>query len=189
MTENTLKLRWYQYSLRTLLLLVAAVSVVLACLTSCLRPRLEFRKAAGPICEMGGHVKGNPNLGAAGITSVDLSHTPLTDADLGRVKEHLETLPNLKGLWLGYTQITDAGLEHLRRLTEVEWLWLDGTHITDAEREHLERLLGARLCRRLQTEVHLHDVSPDDCGAWRPGSSAADDAQLGHRGKVNLARE
>jgi hypothetical protein len=189
MTENTFKRRWHQYSLRTLLLLVAAVSVVLACLTSYLRPRLEFRKAAGPIREMGGHVEGDSSLGAAGITSVVLSHTPLTDADLGRVKEHLETLPNLKELWLGYTQITDAGLVHLRRLTEVEWLWLDGTHITDAEREHHERLLGARLCRRLQTEVHLRDVSPDDFGAQQPGSSAADDARLAHQGKVNLAME
>ena len=189
MTENTLKRRWHQYSLRTLLLLVAAVSVVLACLTSCLRPRLEFRKAAGPICEMGGHVEGDPGRGIAGITSVDLSHTPLTDADLGRVKEHLETLPNLKELWLGYTQITDAGLEHLRRFTEVEWLWLDGTHVTDAERVRLNRTLGTRLCRRLQTEVHLHDVSPDDCGVRRPGSSAVDDTQLAHRGKANLARE
>ena len=53
--------------------------------------------------------------------------------------EHLKGLTQLRTLNLHGTQVTDAGLERLKGLTQLQELYLDGTQVTDAG---LERLKG-----------------------------------------------
>ena len=45
---------------------------------------------------------------------------------------HLKDLTKLQGLWLGDTDVTDAGLEHLKDLTKLQKLSFTGTQVTDA---------------------------------------------------------
>ena len=52
---------------------------------------------------------------------------------------HLKRLTNLTALYLGYTQITDAGLIHLQELPKLESLDLRMTKVTDAGLVHLDR--------------------------------------------------
>ncbi len=69
---------------------------------------------------------------------LDLASSHATDADLER---HLKGRKNLTELWLGLTDITDAGLAQLKGITSLKLLTLDGDiHITDAGLEHLKGL-------------------------------------------------
>src|SRR5262245_9991754 len=69
-------------------------------------------------------------VGAEGfdrIKSVNLSRSPVTDADL----VHLRELPNLQTLFLSDTEIGELGLQNVGRLPELETLAINGTRITD----------------------------------------------------------
>ncbi|MFP6610941.1 MAG: hypothetical protein VB835_01430, partial [Pirellulales bacterium] len=80
----------------------------------------------------------------AAIT-VRLGFSKITDAGL----EHLKGLTELKELLLYNTKITDAGLEHLKGLTNLELLIIRHTQVTDAGLEHLKGL----------TELEVLDLS------------------------------
>lgn len=60
------------------------------------------------------------------LTYLDLSHVPITDADLPR----LAGLTRLRVLYLAHTSITDAGLASLRSLDNLYELDLTGTAVT-----------------------------------------------------------
>ena len=69
---------------------------------------------------------------------LDLVASHATDADLER---YLKGRANLTDLWLGGTDITDAGLVQLKGITSLKLLTLDSDmHITDAGLEHLKGL-------------------------------------------------
>ena len=69
---------------------------------------------------------------------LDLTASHATDADLER---YLKGRANLTDLWLGGTDITDAGLAQLKGITSLKLLTLDGDiHISDAGLEHLKGL-------------------------------------------------
>jgi hypothetical protein len=70
------------------------------------------------------------------IVLIDLAGPQVTDAGL----VYLERLTQLRGLILNRTQVTDAGLKHLKVLTRLQVLSLNYTQITDAGLEHLEGL-------------------------------------------------
>jgi len=137
------KRRWYQYSLRTLFVVMTMV----ACFCSWYayemneaakrRAAIEEIKTIGgmvfyydadiyPVMPAGGEppdwysllrqLHGDEHLGNA--ISVFLDGTQITDADL----IHLKGLTELEGLYLHGTQITDAGLVHLRDLPRLEVL-------------------------------------------------------------------
>jgi hypothetical protein len=74
--------------------------------------------------------------GLSNLRGLSIGGTPITDAGL----VHLEELPKLEALSLSTTHVTDAGMKHLRKMTELEGLWLDGTQVTDAGLEHLGEL-------------------------------------------------
>jgi len=67
---------------------------------------------------------------------VRLGYSKITDAGL----EHLKGLTELKELFLNNTDITDAGLVHLKGLTNLEMLIIRKTRITDAGLVHLKGL-------------------------------------------------
>ena len=97
-----------------------------------------------------------PLTALAGLQSLDLGRTQITDAGLA----HLSALTGLQFLNLMDTQITDAGLAHLSALTGLQELYLGGTQITDAGLAHLSALTG------LQT-LYLGGTQITDAGEKR----------------------
>jgi hypothetical protein len=162
------KLRWFQYSLRSLFLLTLLVAIGKSWLTVTMRNQRKEKAAAEAIEKAGGAVKTEPTwLGEVlrdgslvRVTDVSFSGEPITDAILVplegltqlRVLElggtnitdaglvHLRELSGLDTLGLGSTNVTDAGLVYLRRLSEIQVLWLENTKVTDAGLVHLQGL-------------------------------------------------
>ena len=145
--------RWFQYSLRTLLVLVTVLCVWLAVTAN--RARKQ-REAVAAIEAVGGVVyyeyqtkSGQKPPGPkwlreligdeyfVSVVLVDFNETQVTDAGL----MHLKGLTKLELLYLNRTQITDAGLEHLKGLTNLEDLWLNGTQVTDEGVKKLQQAL------------------------------------------------
>jgi hypothetical protein len=172
--------RTLQFNLRTLLLFVVVVSVPLGWFAWQMQKARRQREAVEAIVGMGGLVYydcgnettalepptprllqrflgddffwdvdsvscididfGNQELvhvkGLSRLRGLSLGGTPITDAGL----EHLKGLTKLEALSLSRTHVTDAGMKHLREMTELKGLWLDGTQVTDAGLEHLREL-------------------------------------------------
>jgi hypothetical protein len=152
------KRRWFQYSLRTLLLVMLLASIG----TSWLAYRAtRQRDAVAAILRAGGGVIYSYEYDAAGkivsdpeppapewlrnvlgidyfsrVTDVHLAGDSITDTDL----EVLECLPGLRTLIVAGPGVTDAGLVHLSRLRRLEQLQLGGAGITDAGLIHLHPL-------------------------------------------------
>jgi len=151
MTAPTPKRRWYQYRLRTLVVLMLLASIGM----SWVAVRMErARRQQAALAELG---KSGPMLwitegaaprGLAWLESVlgegfftrvielRIVHRKTTDADL----ERLRGLRDLRLLFLDSPGISDAGLAHLEGLPRLQTLWLYGAPITDAGLEHLTRV-------------------------------------------------
>jgi len=145
--------RWYQFRLRTLVMVM-----LLACLGSGwlgrkVHHRLQQWRAVLAFQEMGAEfifldydtygpldilvdrVVGDEILAECGAVLLgDNQH--VTDANLATIRE----ITTLSHLDLSRTAITDAGLEHLEGLTELRTLKLEGTRVTDAGLGHLKGL-------------------------------------------------
>ena len=153
------KLHWFQYSLRSLFLLVFLVSLGMSWVAVKMKTAREQKEAVEEIKKLGGYVqydyeseqlrKRLPIAGPPGpvwlrnllgedffatVVGVMFTSTSATDAGLA----HLTGLTQLEWLTLGGTKVTDAGLEHLRALTQLQELALEDTKITDAGLEHLK---------------------------------------------------
>ena len=131
------KLRWFQFSLRTLLVVVTLCAIPCSWLAVRMREaekkqaKREKRlaaedKVAKPIRDLGGRVWFKPGCVPNGDL-VDLTDSQVTDAAL----EHIKWWPEIKVLTLDQTQVTDAGLKHVRGLTQVERLSVE--EVRDAE--------------------------------------------------------
>jgi hypothetical protein len=175
------KLRWFQYSLRSLLLLVLLVSLGMSWVAVRMKRAREQEQAVEEIAKVGGEVQydyqdpqfrtsGDPfaesdppgpawlrnvlgqNFFAA-VVAVDFRRSSVNDAGLG----HVERLMQLQTLDLSGAQITDAGLQHLKGLTQLKTLFLSGRKVTDAGLEHLRGLT------QLQ-QLNLYDTQVTDAG-------------------------
>jgi hypothetical protein len=155
------KRRWFQFSLRMLLVLVLIVSVPLGWLDVKRRQARDRRQTLAAIKKLGGigdydcHVdaSGKPiHHGPAWLRKLygdDLFDTvsmlrlwgPQTTDD---ALIHVRALPELQRLDLRETAITDAGMAHLQGLTQLQWLPLEGTQVTDAGLVHLRGLTRLR---------------------------------------------
>jgi len=155
------KRRWYQFSLRTLLVFMLVCGAGLGWLAMKMQRARKQREAVEVVLKAGGTVFYDYQLDETGawirgaqptapvwlrkslgddffyeVIEVYLIDTQVTDAGL----EHLKDLPNLQTLLLNDTQVTDAGLEHLKKLPNVECLGLGGTQVSDAGLGHLNGL-------------------------------------------------
>jgi hypothetical protein len=153
------KLRWYQYKLSSLFVLMTLVALAGSWYANEMFKATERRKAIAEIEKLGGGVwyydasdphfyggeppawfswlrrlHGDEHLGNA--VSIWLANPPVTDAGL----VHLKGLTKLESLYLFHTQVTDTGLQHLKELTNLKALSLTDTQITDAGLVHLKDL-------------------------------------------------
>ena len=143
------KRRWYQFSLRTLLAVMALASVASAWLA---HERNEVRRRAEIIAtieKLGGFVMcderrpfrprwlgpllGDKSPGEVAVVSLE---NDITDADMYL----LDGLTEVEGLYLDNCRITDAGLARLSGLTKLRMVDLYHTRITDAGLIHLAGL-------------------------------------------------
>lgn len=144
------KRRWYQFSLRAMLVVLTFLCFPLGWLAY-ERNVVRRRDAAVAASKtLGGRLEFDPSehsrpawlrplLGddAAGeAVSASFTGTKVTDEDLAYVAR----LKRLKVLYLCDTQVTDAGLAHLSGLTKLEELVLRQTQVTDAGLVHLAGL-------------------------------------------------
>ncbi|MGE3405603.1 MAG: leucine-rich repeat domain-containing protein [Pirellulales bacterium] len=152
--------RWYQFSVRTLLLSITAISIALAIQVAfVVVPARKYREAIAWVDRLGGRkhfVYLRPPLYSRNLTILDLSHTEVTDDALF----HLDALrymsfldlnhtpvngvglrscdqPSLTGLDLDHTNVDDRGLAHLPSSVGLTFLDLSHTKITDAGLAHL----------------------------------------------------
>ncbi len=168
----SLLFRWrFQFSLRSLLVLVLVVAIPCSWLAEEMRHGVV---EAMEIKTLGGQVEydyelqdfGNPSARAdppgpawlsnllgvnpfATVVRVRLESASVTDASL----KHLKGLTQLQALSLAGTKVTDTGLEHLRGLTELKALNLVGTQVTDAGLEHLRGLTRLQSLYLASTQV------------------------------------
>jgi hypothetical protein len=183
------KRRWFQFSLRSLLILVMLVSIVCSWGTVRLRRALKRNAAVQTIKEFGGRVfydyqfdrerqlqsgaeAREPNwerrlLGEPAVENVygvwfmagNGGPTRVTDADL----ERIAVLTEVRSLVLHRcSQVTDAGVAYLAQFKELELLYLTGTRITDAGLKTLEGLSKLRTLDLDETAISavgLHSLA------------------------------
>ena len=138
------KLRWYQYSLRSLFLLTLLVAIGMSYVAVTMQNQRKQKAAAEAIEKAGGTVWYEPTwLGKllrddslVKVTVVEFSGESTTDA----VLVHLQGLSQLKTLDLDDAEVTDAGLVHLQGLSQLQSLRLYNTKVTDAGLVHLQGL-------------------------------------------------
>ena len=157
--------RWYQFSLKTLLVVMLLLCLGPGGYVAYEQNKVRRQKEAVEAIEkLGGVVGYGRNVSArsamlrqilgddtfAGVESVDFwNPSQVTDADV----VHLAQLPRLKHLQLGNTQVTDAGLIHLSSLKNLSGLNLDNTQVTDAGLVHLAGLKGLKHLNLYKTQV------------------------------------
>ncbi len=153
------KLRWYQYRLAHLFVLVTICAIPCSWFACKMAKAKRQKETVEAIEGMDGWVRYDyqvdanhgtiPNAEAPGpewfrnlvgvdfladVVGVAFDKPQSTDADL----ERLKVLTKLKFLYLSDTQVTDGGLKHLKGLTNLEALSLDRTQVSDAGLEHLQ---------------------------------------------------
>jgi len=144
------KLRWFQYSLRTLLVVVTLFAIPCSWLAVKRQQARREREIATEIEKMGGTMIlwSEPSAPAwlRRLLGDDFSSHVRRVVLLGGLKitdarlEHLEGLNYLQTLYLNAPQTTDAGLEHLKGLSQLQVLSLFNTKVTDAGLEYLKGL-------------------------------------------------
>ncbi len=83
------------------------------------------------------------------VRSVFLGGSDATDATLA----YVTSLPSLEELWLDNPHVTDAGMKHLQELTSLRKLSLTNTLMTDSGLPHLKRLRGLQYLSLKNTHV------------------------------------
>jgi hypothetical protein len=171
------RLRWYQYRLRTLLIIMTLLAVWMAWISHCAR---QQQTAVEKIHALGGNVsydiqKINGQYFAfdyhaippgpawlrkfigedyfQNVVYVELGKTHDTDDDLAI----LQNLPDLEGLALNDTNITGNSLVHLEGLKKLEILILEKTMIDDSGLAHLKDITSLR-------GLDLNDTKITDAG-------------------------
>ena len=162
------KRRWYQFSLKWLMIVVTLFCVTVGWIGSRMRQARENRDRVAAIeAEMrkiGGWVF--PTLESEEGTWLDgLFNDPGNFDNFTRVGvsgdgqfgdiglEYLKVLPLVTQLQLCRTKVTDVGLVHLKGQTRLDTLLLDDTNITDAGLVNLKGLTNLSDLRLIQCNI------------------------------------
>ena len=174
MTNPKPKLRWYQYSLRSLFVLMTLVACACSWYAYEMNEATKRRAAIEEIEKLRGSVyyydfsrsgegkppgrlswlrtlHGDEHLGKA--VRVDLLGVKITDTGLA----NLSVLTDLVYIELEGTPISNDGLVNLKPLANLDTLWLNGTQISDSGLVHLEGLSNL-------TYLSLSDTQITDAG-------------------------
>lgn len=158
------KLRWYQFTLRTLLLVVLVAGIGFGALGQKFYQIRYQRRAVEELKKLGAGVsyadaedkwvdrwlyKLFGEDYSPVVSLVVLSGSQVTDAGL----VHLKGLNNLRWLILSDTQITDAGLEHLKGQTKLKRLELYRSQVTDVGLEHMEGLTNIEILNFYRIQI------------------------------------
>jgi len=152
--------RWYQFSLRTLLLFVLVVGMALGWLGSKVRTIRTELHAVAEIQRMGGRsIYGLSGFSGDGVISNFATRLKRPNAFDSWLRGLLGAGPYgvTNGVWLNDTKITDADLAIVKSLPDLELLILDNTNITDNGLVHL----ASR--RKLQTST-MRNTRVTDAG-------------------------
>jgi len=134
--------RWrFQFSLRTLLIVVLVLCLPLGWLGEKVRQARRHQETVKAIEEAGGYV--GHEYEVLGLDLGDVDYVGLGrdsgDAELEDLKEQLEGLTGLRALDVDCCYgITDAGMEHLQGLNNLKWLNISHTKVTEAGLEDLK---------------------------------------------------
>jgi internalin A len=141
------KRRWLQYSLRTIMVLMLVVGCGLGWLGREVQRARAQREAAAAIEKLGGKAMRQPASAGMMQTVVDL---------LGKwLGEDLSA--DVTGVFLGGTEVSDAGLAHLRGLRQLALLYLDNTKVSDTGLANLNALAQLKV-------LDLEDTRVTDAG-------------------------
>jgi hypothetical protein len=157
------KLRWYQYRLRTLLLLVSVVAVLLSLWHTYSQSEYEIVRVIE-------NAEGRCEYEQSSIVGVNLSGADSYDDDL---MGKLIMLRHLKWLIVGGHAFTDNQLERLKSQSNLEILILDSTNTTSNAEEALKKAMPRlKICKanhRAAAEFLLaHKPGLPDSTAWDP---------------------
>jgi hypothetical protein len=144
------KRRWYQFSLRTLMIFTAIAAVACGLLGRKIEQKRRQTAAVEAIRHLGGEVRFQSPIDQpteplsprwllydyfSEVESVSFVNRNIKDDDL----QVLADLPRIKYLNLFNTRITDNGLLYVKRLTEIEVLVVAGTRVTSNGIAELQR--------------------------------------------------
>ena len=164
--------RWYQFSLRALMVLVVVVAVPCGWLKWKLDHKQRERAALAEVGRVGGNFNYDWQYGGqsgpagpawlrkflgddffSSVVLLQIGGYHITDDWL----VHLESLPGVVHVYLKCDRITDAGLGHLRGL-KLRELSIGGSKVTDAGLVHLRGQTGLEY-------LNLSDTAVTDAGA------------------------
>ena len=159
------KCRWYQYSLRTLLVFVTLFAVACSWFAVKLRQARRQREAVAAIQRSSGsvmydyeHIVDEDALAKSGsgiwlserrgpewlrnILGIDFFHN-VTSASIFNDDglDRLEDLPHLQTLYLRDAGITDQGIDKVKKLPRLEKLYLCDTEVTDTSVNDLQNAM------------------------------------------------
>ena len=169
------KRRWFQFSLRALMIFTALVAVAAATLGTRISRKRNEHDAVEVMRKSGGFVsydsyKSEPSgphwlrvlLGDNFFSEVvsvgfDFSTRPLGDGELA----NLERFTNLRDLNIRGCDVTAPGMAHVKGLSQLVWIDFQRTNVNDAELVNLTglvRLQDLNLEKTQVTEAGIKDL-------------------------------
>ena len=163
------KRRWFQFSLRTLMIVVVIVAIPCAWLGRKIERKRQEREAVAAIKKMGGlvgydyqmagakppgpdwlrNVLGENIFSEVASVSYYFGKANVTDTEAVQLRE----LAALQKLDLSDTSLTDAGLANLKGLIHLDTLDLSRTNVTDAGLKYLSGLNQLEALVLIRTDV------------------------------------
>ncbi len=144
-----IELRWIEYAVRALLVLLTVCSIGWSWLALQSRPARRECEAAAAIEKLGGRLQWTDPAGPGGLPGSLVGddfngHVIFVGLEYNRAAgtalEHLEWLDQVENLALEFSSVSDADLERLRGLKQLERLNLTKTQVTDAGLKTLKGL-------------------------------------------------
>ena len=158
------KRRWFQYSLRTLLICVTLFAIACSWFAVKMRQAKRQEAAVGELKKLGCSVKYGVEVSRRGYARINKPNVPQWLLNLLGIDFfcHVSHVSEEKG------KMTDDAMAHLNGLTHLQSLFLANAQITDAGLENIKDL----------TQMKIFRIWPDDMILQQPGGVRITDAGL-----------